>query len=194
MDMTHLLTCSRLLWLVGHNSKTKENELRKLTVAILSELASIPPKPTGGAKPKKRSSAFAISQDLQLNFTSTLSASKAFLKDYRAICHDIKGAKEQLPIESPTDEARDHLQVLLEKQAKRLKGEIHAMLDGEEVPSTERYGALAEKELWTQFGAADAEDRGKLSSLEMGEGWGHSVKSSKKALRHLTKCLPTEED
>lgn len=178
--------------------KAQENKFRKLTVAILSELSPIP-NDGGAAKPKRRSSAFDLSDDLHRNSISTLSAAKAFVKDYRTISQEIAtvaaaAAKERVPAERQRDQGRQQLQLLLEKQGRRLKDEIHAMLDGAEVSSTDRYDAPAEEELWTRYGAADPEEKGKLSPGATGEGWNQSVSSSKKALRRLVQCLPDEED
>ena len=177
-------------------SKAKENELRKLTIAILSELSPLPTALVG-ANPKPKSSAFAIADDLELTSTSILAASKAFLKDYREVFQEIAAAaaREQLPVAKQKDQRGEQLQLLLEKQRRRLKGEIYAMLDGAEVVSTaDDSNAPAEKELWARFGATGPKENGKLSPWETSEEWNYSMVSSKKALRRLVRCLPGEEE
>lgn len=98
-------------------------------------------------------------------------------------------------IEHPTDKDGEQLRLLLEKQGRRLRGNIHAMLDGvDKVPSTDHYEAPAEEELWTRFGGADPGESGKSTShWATGEGWTRTVQSSKKAVVRLVDCLPEEE-
>lgn len=62
----------------------------------------------------------------------------------------------------------------------------------EDVSPDNVYDNPEEKELWTRFGgAADPTEHGPRKM--MGEGWANSVRSSKRALRRLTQCLPEGE-
>ena len=137
---------------------------------------------------------FASPNKLQHNATSTLSASKAFLKDYRKIYQEIKMAREQLPVEPQRDKHAERLQILLENQGKRLSEGIRSILDGVEASSTGHYDAPAERELWKRFGATNPREFGRPSQWEMSEGWTKTTKSSEKALRRLVRCLPEDED
>ena len=101
-----------------------------------------------------------------------------------------------MPLTPQSDQLQcgEQLQQHLEKQAGRLKADIHAILDDnmEEVSTDNVYENPEEKELWTRFGgAADPTEHGPRKM--MGEEWVNSVRSSKSALRRLTQCLPEGE-